>query len=149
MEHRGVPIDMEIFPQLADKETWSGVRDDMVPDIDAKYGVYVREEAGDWSFNMERFRLPRARGITGWPLLESGKLNMQRKTFEEMSRAGHSSRICGSCATRATRCARSSWRSAPTAGIARCCGRSCQDIAHTAEGFQWIFSPAAAGGTPC
>ena len=31
------------------------VRDAMVPAIDAKYGVYVRDAAGDWSFNMERF----------------------------------------------------------------------------------------------
>ena len=36
MEHHGVPIDMEIFPQLADNETWRAVRDDMVPAIDAQ-----------------------------------------------------------------------------------------------------------------
>jgi DNA polymerase-1 len=86
MEHRGVPIDMEVFRQLTDKTTWNAVRDAMVPAIDAKYSVYVRNAAGDWSFNMERFiaYLERA-GITGWPLLESGKLNMRRKTFEEMS----------------------------------------------------------------
>jgi DNA polymerase I len=87
MEHRGIPIDMEIFPQLADKKTWRYVRDAMVPIIDAKYGVYVRNAAGDWSFNMERFVAYLARaGITGWPLLESGKLNMRRKTFENMTR---------------------------------------------------------------
>ena len=40
MEHHGVPIDMEIFPQLADKDIWRAVRDDMVPAIDAQYGVY-------------------------------------------------------------------------------------------------------------
>ena len=87
MEHRGVPIDMEVFAQLADKETWSAVRDAMVPAIDAQYGVYVRDAAGDWSFNMERFGAYLAReGIQGWPLLESGKLNMRRKTFEDMSK---------------------------------------------------------------
>ena len=36
MEHRGVPIDMEVFPQLADKKMWSAVRDAMVPAIDAQ-----------------------------------------------------------------------------------------------------------------
>ena len=62
MEHHGVPIDMEIFSQLADKNTWRVLRDAMVPAIDAQYGVYVRNDAGDWAFNMERFeRLPRAR----------------------------------------------------------------------------------------
>ena len=42
MEHRGVPIDMEIFPQLADTDAWRYVRDAMVPTIDADYGVYVQ-----------------------------------------------------------------------------------------------------------
>jgi DNA polymerase-1 len=87
MEHHGVPIDMEIFPQLADKDTWRTLRDAMVPMIDAQYGVYVRDSTGNWTFNMERFAAYLAReGITGWPLLESGKLNMKRKTFEEMSK---------------------------------------------------------------
>jgi DNA polymerase-1 len=44
MEHYGVPIDMEIFPQLANEAIWGAVRDAMVPAIDAKYGVYVRGE---------------------------------------------------------------------------------------------------------
>ena len=87
MEHRGVPIDMEVFTPLADTETWRMVRDAMVPAIDAKYGVYVRDAAGDWSFNMERFVAYCAREGIDWPLLESGKLNMRRKTFEEMSKA--------------------------------------------------------------
>jgi DNA polymerase-1 len=47
MEHNGVPIDREIFPQLADKDTWRTVRDDVVPAIDAKYGVYVRRPLHD------------------------------------------------------------------------------------------------------
>ena len=55
MEANGVPIDQDIFPQLADQTIWRGVRDAMVPAIDAKYGVYVRNAAGDWTFNMERF----------------------------------------------------------------------------------------------
>jgi DNA polymerase I len=86
MEHNGVPIDREIFPQLADKDTWRAVRDAMVPEIDAQYGVYVRDRSGNYTFNMERFEayLSRA-GITGWPRLESGKLSMRRKTFEDMS----------------------------------------------------------------
>jgi DNA polymerase I len=87
MEHRGVPIDMEIFSQLADKATWNAVRDAMVPTIDARYGVYVRDAGGDWSFNMERFIPYLAReGITGWPLLETGKINMRRKVFEDMAK---------------------------------------------------------------
>jgi DNA polymerase-1 len=87
MEHRGVPIDMDVFVQLADKQIWRAVRDAMVPAIDAQYGVYVRDAAGDWSFSMKLFRAYLAReGVTGWPVLESGKLNMRRKTFEDMSK---------------------------------------------------------------
>jgi hypothetical protein len=87
MEYRGVPIDMDVFGQLADKDIWRTVRDAMVPAIDAKYGVYARGVGGDWSFSMERFIAYLAReGITGWPLLETGKLSMRRTTFEEMSK---------------------------------------------------------------
>jgi DNA polymerase I len=86
MEHRGIPIDMEVFSQLADNATWRAVRDAMVPAIDARYGVYVRNAAGDWTFNMERFAAYLAREGISWPLLDSGKLNMKRKTFEEMSK---------------------------------------------------------------
>jgi hypothetical protein len=86
MEHRGVPINMELFAQLADSNTWRAVRDAMVPAIDARYGVYVRNAAGDWSFSMERFAAYLARERIVWPLLDSGKLNMKRKTFEEMSK---------------------------------------------------------------
>jgi hypothetical protein len=87
MEHRGVPIDMEVFPRLQDKRTWAAVRDAMVPVIDAQYGVYVRGKDGNWSFNQELFEAYlRRRGINNWPRLESGKLNLRRKTFENMTR---------------------------------------------------------------
>jgi DNA polymerase-1 len=88
MEHRGVPIDMEIFSQLQDPRKWAGVRDAMVPAVDAKYGVYVKDKNGEWSFNAERFAGYLARNGIDWPLLESGKLNLRRKTFEDMSK-GH------------------------------------------------------------
>jgi DNA polymerase I len=88
MEHHGVPIDMEVYLQLADRNTWRAVRDAMVPTIDARYGVYVRNSAGDWTFNMGKFEayLKREGLLAGWPRLESGKLNMKNKTFETMSK---------------------------------------------------------------
>jgi DNA polymerase I len=88
MEHRGVPIDMELFSQLSNKKTWRNIRDAMVPETDAEYGVYVRNAAGDWSFNMERFAAYLTRSGIDWPRLETGKLNMKRKTFDNMSK-GH------------------------------------------------------------
>ena len=86
MEHHGVPIDMEVFAPLADNKTWQAVRDDMVPTIDARYGVYARNAAGEWSFNMELFTAYLKREGIAWPLLESGKLNMRRQTFEDISK---------------------------------------------------------------
>jgi hypothetical protein len=67
LEHRGVPVDMEVFPQLADRETWRAVRNAMVPAIDAQYGLYVRNAAGDWTFNMERFAAGPAACCAGCP----------------------------------------------------------------------------------
>jgi hypothetical protein len=55
MEHRGVPIDLEVFQQLADKRAWKFVRDAMVPEIDSQYGVYVKDTRGEWHFNLEKF----------------------------------------------------------------------------------------------
>jgi hypothetical protein len=88
MEYHGVPIGpMAVFKSLTDKQTWSAIRDAMVPAIDAKYDVYVRGAEGDWHFNMERFHFYLEReGITDWPLLATNKLDMRRKTFEEMSK---------------------------------------------------------------
>jgi DNA polymerase I len=88
MEHHGVPMDMEIFPDLIDEHAWRYVRDAMVPMIDAQYGVYVKGADGDWHFNMGRFEAYCAREEIPWPRLESGKFNMKRKTFEDMTK-GH------------------------------------------------------------
>jgi DNA polymerase family A len=87
MEHRGPPIDMDVYSQLADKRAWSFVRDAMVPAIDADYGVYVKGPGGDWTFSLEKFEAYLARsGIIGWPLTETGKPSLKRKTFEDMSK---------------------------------------------------------------
>ena len=53
MEHRGIPLDGEIVPQLQDKRAWAFVRDAVVPRIDAQYGVYTQDKAGDWHFSIE------------------------------------------------------------------------------------------------
>jgi DNA polymerase-1 len=87
MEHHGVPIDMEIFSQLSDPHVWRAVRDEMVPVIDRQYGVYVRDAKGNWVFNTSCFKAYLVReGIEEWPLLESGELDMKRKTFENMTK---------------------------------------------------------------
>ena len=89
MEHRGVPIDMEVFKQLADKEVWQAVRDDMVPAIDAQYGVYVRrnDSSATGPFNMKCWiAYLKREGIRPGRGSSAGKLDMRRKTFEDMSK---------------------------------------------------------------
>jgi DNA polymerase I len=88
MEHHGVPIDMEIFPQLADPHTWRYVRDAMVSIIDADYGVYVKGPEGDWRFSLECFGKYLEREKITWPLTDKGKLSTKRKAFEDMAK-GH------------------------------------------------------------
>jgi hypothetical protein len=86
MEHRGVPVDQEICPHLLDKRTWTLIRDDMVPIIDATYGVYVRNNMGTWSFNVALFEGYCADAGIPWPRHENGKLDLRRKTFDAMAK---------------------------------------------------------------
>jgi hypothetical protein len=86
MEHGGVPIDMEIYSQLADKDIWAYVRDAMVPELDREYGVYVRDRDRDWHFSRKLFEAYLIREGIAWPRDENGKLILRNKTFEEMTR---------------------------------------------------------------
>jgi hypothetical protein len=85
-EHIGVPIDMEIFSQLADQRTWRELRDSMVPLVDV-HGIYVCDNNG-WHWNNTRFaEWTVAEGIN-WPRKEeNGKHDLRRKTFESMAKA--------------------------------------------------------------
>ena len=90
IDHRGPPIDMDIFPSLADERTWGAMRDAMVPAVDAHYQVYERNSSGEWSFNHDRFELYlKHEGLLkSWPRTETGKLDLKRKTWDDQSR-GH------------------------------------------------------------
>jgi DNA polymerase-1 len=89
-EHVGVPIDMEIFQELADKTTWREMRDSMVPLVDVN-GIYVRDKAGEWHWNNARFEQWTAAAGIQWPRKDGAdgvsKLDMRRKTFESMAKA--------------------------------------------------------------
>ena len=135
MEHRGVPIDMEICRQLQDKATWAYARDAMVPAIDAQYSVYVRGKEGGWHFNVARFEdyLPRV-GIN-WPRDDaSGKLNLRRKTFDSRPKARPELEPLRQLRlTPATSCDGSSWRSAATAGSDRAVAVRLKDVTQPAK----------------
>jgi len=85
-EHIGAPIDMEIYPQLADQKTWREIRDTMVPLVDT-HGVYVCDKLGAWHFNVACFEeMLAAEGIS-WPRKQDGKIDLRRKTFDSMAKA--------------------------------------------------------------
>ena len=74
-EHVGVPIDMEISPDLADKKTWREMRDSMVPLVDV-HGVYVRDKFGEWHFNIARFEEWTASEGINWPRKQFARCNV-------------------------------------------------------------------------
>jgi DNA polymerase I len=85
-EHIGVPIDMDVFSQLSDKKTWRNIRDSMVPLVDV-HSIYIRDKNG-WHWNNARFEEWTVSERICWPRKEeTGKLNLQRKTFESMAKA--------------------------------------------------------------
>ena len=87
MEHRGVPINMEIARQLQDKHAWAYVRDAIVPRINPQYGVYLQDAVGNWSFSTALFEAYCARAGITWPRHENGKLDLRSKTFDAMAKA--------------------------------------------------------------
>jgi hypothetical protein len=79
MEFVGVPIDLDRFNRLVGQ--WDALKMRLVETLGDQYGVY--DEKG--SFNEKRFaRYLNARGW-GWPVHESGRLNLRDKTFKQMA----------------------------------------------------------------
>jgi DNA polymerase-1 len=80
MERSGVPIDTETLGRL--RHHWTDIQDQLVADIDAKYGVFEGR-----TFKVDRFADWLARNNIPWPSLESGRLDLSDDTFREMARA--------------------------------------------------------------
>jgi len=87
MEHNGVPLNMEIVPDLQDKHAWAFARDALVPKINSQYGVYVRGKDGDWHWNDNLMEAYCVRAGIDWPRHETGKLDLRAKTFDSMAKA--------------------------------------------------------------
>jgi hypothetical protein len=87
MEHNGIPLNMEIVPDLLGKKAWAFIRDAMVPKINEQYGVYVLEN-GEWRWNNANMEAYCARESIDWPRHEeSGKLDLRQKTIDSMAKA--------------------------------------------------------------
>jgi hypothetical protein len=80
MQFTGVPIDLERFNRLADG--WDQIENNLIDTLGKQYGVF--DETG--SFCEKRFtRYLNAHGW-GWPVHESGRLDLKEKTFKQMAR---------------------------------------------------------------
>ena len=79
MQHRGVPIDLDLLDKLNDN--WDAIKLELIESVDAQYGVYV-----DGSFKEALFQSYLAREGIPWPRLPSGRLSLDRDTFSDMSK---------------------------------------------------------------
>jgi hypothetical protein len=80
MENIGIPIDVATLATL--QANWSAMQERLIARVDSAFEVF--EES---TFKQERFEAYLARNGIHWPLLPSGKLAMDDKTFEMMSKA--------------------------------------------------------------
>jgi hypothetical protein len=80
IEHNGTPIDTNTLAQL--RAHWTDIQDELIAKIDADYGVYDGRtfKADRWERYLIAHNIP-------WPRLESGRLDLEDRTFREMAKA--------------------------------------------------------------
>jgi hypothetical protein len=79
MEWDGVPIDVPTLHRL--RAGWGSIQDRLIAEVDARFGVFEGR-----SFRADRWEDWVIRRGLPWPLLESGKLALDRDTFRQMAR---------------------------------------------------------------
>lgn len=79
MEHTGIPIDVELHHQLA--ERWEPIKSRLVEEVDVDFRVYSGA-----SFKSDRFAAYLAQSGMTWPRYPSGQLVLDNSTFREQSR---------------------------------------------------------------
>jgi hypothetical protein len=79
MQSEGIPIDMDRYSRYLERE--EPIKDQLVVTLGAEYGVYDAER----SFSEKRFARYLAKRGWGWPVLESGRLELKNKTFKAMA----------------------------------------------------------------
>lgn len=82
MEHLGIPIDMETFSQLRDQTVWDHIRNDLIPAVDAPFGVYDGRV-----FRTNRFEALLTQLGIPWPRLDTGKLDLKDDTFHSQAKS--------------------------------------------------------------
>jgi hypothetical protein len=79
IQMNGVPIDTKALANL--RLSWEDIQDQLITDIDCDYGVFDGR-----TFKLDRWEQFLIKNGIPWPRLESGRLDMSDKTFQEMSR---------------------------------------------------------------
>lgn len=79
IEFNGTPIDTEMLALLS--EQWKSIQDDLISNIDARYGIYEGR-----TFKKVKFENWLIQNKIPWPRLSSGALDLQDDTFREMAR---------------------------------------------------------------
>jgi DNA polymerase-1 len=64
------------------RQNWAHIQDDLIADLDADYRVFDGR-----SFRADRWAAYLARNNIPWPLLESGRLDLQADTFRQMAKS--------------------------------------------------------------
>jgi DNA polymerase-1 len=80
MEHRGIPIDVEMFQHLRDR--WKGIQTELVAEADARFGIYEGT-----TFKLDKFAAWLIANNIPWPRLPTGLLDMDDDTFRSMAKA--------------------------------------------------------------
>ena len=79
MQHRGVPIDLEILQNLDIQ--WEQIKIDLIETVNKDFGVY-----SDGVFKEILFEAYLAQQNIAWPRLDSGRLMLDKDTFSSMSK---------------------------------------------------------------
>jgi hypothetical protein len=88
MEWNGVPIDVDTVARL--RGSWDRIKGRLVAAVNRDYGVYVpagKQGTGPLRFSEKRWAAYLATKGIPWPLLDSGRLDLEDDTFKEMARA--------------------------------------------------------------
>ena len=80
IEYAGVPIDIAMLDRL--RRRWDWIKDRLIAEIDADYGVFDGR-----TFKRDRFEGWLTRKGLPWPRLPTGALDMSDEAFRQMARA--------------------------------------------------------------
>jgi len=79
IEHSGIPIDKQYFKKIS--RNWEEIKLSLIEEIDKNYNVFDGTR-----FVYDKWEKYIHKNTIDWPLLDSGKLKMDKDTFREMAK---------------------------------------------------------------